>query len=61
MKKEYTVTVKFYAEIPVKFVFAESVKQAELQGLKYVRKMLGLLPGHWHQHLESHVKKVEEA
>jgi hypothetical protein len=59
MKKEYTVTVKVFAEIPVNYIYAEDVKEAELQALTYVRKMLGLLPGHWHQHVESYVKKVE--
>ena len=59
MKKEYTVTVKVFAEIPVHYIMAESVKEAELQALEYVNKMLGLLPGHWHQHVESYVKKVE--
>lgn len=60
MKKDHTVTVKVLMELPVKFCIAENVKEAELQALKYVRKMLGMLPGHWHQYFETYVQKVEE-
>ena len=59
MKKEYTVTVNVNLVLPVKFIMSENVKQAELQALKYVKKMLGLLPGHWHNRLESYVLKTE--
>lgn len=61
MKKEYTVTVNVNMVLPVKFVMAENVKQAELQALKYVTKMTGMLPGHWHPYIDVTINETERS